>query len=194
MVKLQWALTMIVVVGAGNLAAFDSLGQTPEQQQMWDAQRAESAAADKLRAERLAREREARRADPMAWVRTLNPMTAGGWEFRGVATDGAWADYSTNHQMKRSGKTVTAWLRQEYAELQVAGDNRYMSVVEKVQYNCVKQLQRPLVVVYYAGNNIQGTETTEEADMKTAPWNAIVPGSRDEYNYAWACADKVLKN
>jgi hypothetical protein len=194
MVKLQWAVTMTLLVAAGNLASLDSLGQTPEQQKMWDAQRAESAAADKLKAERLARERESRRADPMAWVRTLNPMAAGGWEFRAVATDGAWADYSTNHQMKRSGKTVTAWLRQEYAELQVAGDNRYMSVVEKVQYDCVKQLQRPLVVVYYANNNIQGTETTEEADLKTAPWNAIVPGTRDEYNYSWACAEKPPKN
>jgi hypothetical protein len=194
MVKLQWALTMTVLIGAGNLASLDSLGQTPEQQQMWDAQRAETAAADKLKAERLAHERELRRADPMAWVRTLNPMAAGGWQFRAVATDGAWADYSTDHQMKRSGRTVTAWLRQEYAELQVAGDNRYMSVVEKVQYDCAKQLQRPLVVVYYANNNIQGTETTEEADIKTAVWNAIVPGTRDEYNYLWACADKAPKS
>ena len=129
----------------------------------------------------------------MAWVRTLNPMEAGGWQFRAVANDGAWADYSTDHQIKRSGKIVTVWLRQEYAEMQVSSDNRYMSVVEKVQYNCAKHLQRPLLVIYYSKNNIQGGEQTEEADPKEAPWNAIVPGARDEYNFSWACAQKPAK-
>ena len=69
----------------------------------------------------------------------------------------------------------------------------YMSVVEKVQYNCAKHLQRPLLVIYYSKNNIQGGEQTEEADPKEAPWNAIVPGARDEYNFSWACAQKPAK-
>ena len=56
-------------------------GQTPEQQKMWDEQRAQAQAQEKVIAERLAKEREVRRADPMAWVRTLDPMTSGGWVF-----------------------------------------------------------------------------------------------------------------
>jgi len=188
MTKHAWSHASMMAAAAAVLANVHTLAQTPEQQQLWDAQRVQTLAAEKANAERLQRERELRKADPMAWVRTLDPMSAGGWEFRGVANDGAWADFTTTHQMKRSGKTVTVWLRHEYAELQVSGDNRYMSVVEKAQYDCVKQQERPLLVVYYSNNNIQGTEQSEEADPKTAVWNAIVPGTRAEFNFLWACA------
>jgi len=167
-------------------------GQTPEQQQLWDAQRAQAQVEERAKAERLAREREARKADPMAWVRTLNPMSAGGWEFRAVGSDGSWAAYTTTHQLKRSGKSVTAWLRQEYAEPQASGNDHYLSVVEKVEYDCGKERARTLLIVYYSNNNIQGSEQTEEADRKAAPWTAIVPGTREEINFLWACsADKA---
>ena len=98
----------------------------------------------------------------MAWVRTLDPMTSGGWQFRSVAADGSWAIFSSTHQMKRSGQIVTAWMRFEYAEPQVGDSGAYMSAVEKQQYDCKKQQSRNLLVVYYAANNIQGGEQTEE--------------------------------
>ena len=174
---------LVLLLLGGN-----SRAQTPEQQQLWDTQRIQIQAEDRKKAEQLSRERAARRADPMSWVRSLDAMTSGGWEFRAVANDGSWATYSTTHQMKRSGKTVTVWLRQEYAEAQMNNSTPYSSVVEKIQFDCAKEQERPTLVVYYSGNNIQGTEQSEEADLKTAPWNAIVPGTRDEYNYLWACA------
>jgi hypothetical protein len=180
-------LALAALAGTALLAGRVGLAQTPEQQQVWDAQRTQVLADEKAKAEQLAREREARRADPMAWVRTLDPMSAGGWEFRTVANDGSWAIYTTDHQMKRSGKTVTVWLRQEYAEPQAGSDGRYSSTVEKTQYDCAKQQTRPLLIVYYANNNIQGSEQSEEADAKTAPWNAIIPGTREESNFLWAC-------
>ena len=70
------------LVAAGVLHDSAVVGQTPEQTKMWEAQRAQMQADEKVKAERLAREREARRADPMAWVRTLDPMLPGGWVFR----------------------------------------------------------------------------------------------------------------
>jgi hypothetical protein len=178
------ALMAVLVWG---ITSRESVGQTPEQQQLWDAQRAQAQVDEKAKAERLARDRQARQADPMAWVRTLDPMTAGGWEFRAVGNDGSWAAYTTNHQFKRSGKTVTAWLREEYAEPQVSGNTHYLSVVQKVEYDCGKEQARHLLLIYYSNNNIQGSEQTEEADRKTAPWNAIVPGTREEVNFLWAC-------
>jgi len=181
------SLLVTAVVGIAAAATPPTVAQTPEQQQMWDAQRAQALIDDKAKADALSRDRERRRADPMAWVRTLNPMSDGGWEFRGVANDGAWAAYTTNHQMKRAGKTVTVWLRQEYAEPQSNAGTHYLSVVEKAQYDCAKQLERPLLLIYYSNNNIQGTEQSEEADLKTATWNAIVPGTRNEFNFLWAC-------
>ncbi len=180
-------LVALAVMFAAGLAAQGSVAQTPEQQQMWDAQRTEALAKEKAQAEQLAHDRQVRKADPMAWVRTLNPMSAGGWEFRAVANDGSWAAYTTDHQLKRSGKTVTVWLRQEYAEPQIDGGGRYLSAVEKIEYDCAKEQGRPLLVIYYSGNNIQGTEQAEEADRKTAAWNAIVPGTREEVNFSWAC-------
>jgi hypothetical protein len=164
------------------------LGQTPEQEKSWAADRERAAALEKAKAEQIARERAARKADPMAWVRTLDPMTSGGWEFRSVATDGSWAIFSSTHQFKRSGQVVTLWMRNEYAEPQQGDSGPYLSAVEKAQYDCKKQQSRKLLVIYYAVNNIQGSEQTEEADSKNMPWNPIVPGTRDESNFLWSCS------
>lgn len=162
--------------------------QTPEQEKAWEAQRAQSQADAKLRAERLAEQRAVRKADPMAWVRTLNPLSTGGWEFRAVAPDGSWAAYSTDHQLKRSGHLVTVWLRQEYPEPQRSnGGDVYLSNVEKIQYDCSNERGRALLIIYYAENNIAGSQTSEATDIKQAPWDPIVPGTQSEYIYQWAC-------
>jgi hypothetical protein len=178
------ALTAMVLAQAPPCAA-----QTPAQQTLWEAQRAEATAAAKLRAEQLERDRAARKADPMAWVRTLDPMTSGGWEFRSVANDGSWAAFGTDHQMKRSGKIVSIWLRQEFAEAQHdANGDAYLSVVQKTDYDCVKDQARPTLVIYYAENNLKGAADTEEADPKQAPWSPVIPGTLAESNLEWACA------
>jgi hypothetical protein len=179
---------MAGVIATGVLASSPGVGQTPEQQKTWEADRVRAAAEEKVNAERLARERAARKADPMAWVRTLDPMSTGGWEFRAVANDGAWATYSSTHQMKRSGQVVTVWLRQEYAETQAGSNGPYLSLVEKAQYDCKKQQTRDLLVIYYTANNIQGNGETDEGDAKNTPWNPIVPGTREESYLLWACA------
>ena len=165
-----------------------AMAQTPEQTKMWEAQRAQIQADEKAAAERLARQREARKADPMAWVRTLDPMSAGGWAFRSVASDGSWAAFSTEHQLKRSGHLVTAWLRQEYPEPQrsAAGD-AYLSDVEKVQYDCTNERARVLLAIFYASNNLAGSQQSEEPDQKQVAWEAIVPGTQSEMIFHWAC-------
>jgi hypothetical protein len=165
-------------------------GQTPEQEKTWAEDRARADAQAKANQERLAQQRAARKADPMAWVRTLDPMSSGGWEFRSVATDGSWAVYSSTHQFKRSGQTVTVWMRHEFAEAQTGDSGPYLSAVEKTQFDCKKQQSRKLLVVYYSANNIQGSDQTDEGDPKSTPWDAIVPGTRDEANFLWACAQE----
>jgi hypothetical protein len=174
-----------IVMGLG--ASSTVFGQTPEQEKAWAEDRARADADAKASQERLAQQRAARKANPMAWVRTLDPMTSGGWEFRSVATDGSWAVFSSTHQLKRSGQIVTVWMRHEYAEAQTGDDGPYFSAVEKTQFDCRKQQSRNLLVVYYSANNIQGNEQTDEADPKSTPWSAIVPGTRDESNFLWAC-------
>jgi hypothetical protein len=185
--QLERALGAFLVAVAFAYAA-DVLAQTPEQEKAWAADRERTAALEKAKAEQLARERAARKADPMGWVRTLDPMTSGGWEFRSVATDGSWAIFSSTHQLKRSGQIVTVWMRHEYAEPQNGDGGPYLSAVEKAQYDCKKQQARSLVIIYYTANNVQGNEQTEEADGKNTPWSAIVPGTREESNFLWACA------
>ncbi len=176
-----------VPIGVGS-------AQTPEQQQLWDAQRVQAQAEAKLKADLLARQRAARKADPMAWVRTLDPISAGGWEFRAVAPDGSWAAFSTDHQEKRSGKTITLWLRQEYPEVQhSSGGDLFLSNVEKVQLDCGKDRQRVLLVIYYSENNIAGSQQQEESDPKHAPWEAVVPGTQSDSIFQWACGKSHLK-
>jgi hypothetical protein len=188
MSKYSGVAAMTAVIATVVLTPSASVGQTPEQQKTWEADRARATAEEKVNAERLARERAARKADPMAWVRTLEPMSTGGWEFRAVANDGSSATFSSTHQMKRSGQVVTVWLRQEYAETQAGTNGPYLSLVEKAQYDCKKQQWRDLLVIYYSANNVQGNEQTEEGDSKNTPWNAIVPGTREESNLLWACS------
>jgi len=181
----------LIAAAAGSicwaLLGSNGFAQTPEQEKSWAEDRARATAEAKASQERLAQERAARKADPMTWVRTLDPMTSGGWEFRSVATYGSWAVYSSTHQFKRSGQIVTVWMRHEYAEAQTADGSPYFSAVEKTQFDCKKEQSRTLLVVYYSANNIQGSEQTDEADAKSTPWNSIVPGTRDESNFLWAC-------
>jgi hypothetical protein len=184
-----------LAAGACLLLAAVCAAQTPEQQKMWDAQRAQAQADEKVRAEKLAAQRAARRADPMAWVRTLNPLTAGGWQFRSVAPDGSWASFSTEHQMKRSGRIVTAWLREEYAEPQRSNSGGvYLSYVEKIQYDCANERARALLIIYYSDNNITGSEESEATDVKQAAWVPIVPGTPAENLYEWVCQAANLRN
>jgi hypothetical protein len=178
--------SILIALCAPSGAAYS---QTPEQQQFWDAQRAQAQAEARVKAEKLAQQRAARKADPMAWVRTLDPIASGGWEFRAVAPDGSWAAFSTDHQEKRSGKMITLWLRQEYPEVQRSdGGDFFLSNVEKVQFDCGKDQQRVLLVIYYSENNITGTQQEEQSDPKHAPWEAVVPGTQSDSVFQWACS------
>jgi hypothetical protein len=171
------------------------VAQTPEQQKLWDAQRAQAQADEKTRAEKLSSQRAARKADPMNWVHTLNPLAEGGWQFRSVAPDGSWASFSTEHQLKRSGHLVTAWLRQEYPEPQRSNSGGiYLSYVEKIQYDCSNERARALLIIYYSENNITGSEESDATDVKQAVWVPIVPGTPGESLYQWACAAATSKN
>src|ERR1700677_285804 len=109
-VHLRLMGAVLAAVALGFLGS-KGFGQTPEQEKAWAEDRARATAEAKATQERLARERAARKADPMGWVRTLDPMTNGGWEFRSVASDGSWAVFSTSHQFKRAGQIVTVWMR-----------------------------------------------------------------------------------
>jgi hypothetical protein len=183
----RW-IAAAALAGAGISHSPIGCAQTPEQEKMWSAQRAQVQAEEKARAEQLAKQREARKADPMAWVRGLNPMSAGGWQFRAVAADGSWASFSTSHQMKRSGHLVTVWVRQEYPEPQrSSGGDIYLSNVEKIQYDCSNERGRALLIIYYAENNIAGSQQSESIDLKQAIWDPIVPGTQSESIYQWAC-------
>jgi hypothetical protein len=176
-----------IAAGACLLHTEVGTAQTPEQTKMWEAQRAQAQEDVKAKAERLAAQRAARKADPMAWVRTLNPMTDGGWQFMAVAPDGSWASFSTEHQMKRSGHLVTVWLREEYPEPQRGSGDIYFSYVQKIQYDCGNERARGLLIIYYSENNISGSETSEATDVKQAAWVPIVPGTHSENVYQWAC-------
>jgi hypothetical protein len=185
----NWRL-IACALGAGAYLLLPGIGtaQTPEQQKLWDAQRAQSQASEKAKADLLAAQRAARKADPMAWVRTLDPLAGGGWQFRTVAPDGSWASFSTEHQMKRSGRLVTVWLRQEYPEPQRNGaGDIYFSFVEKMQFDCAHERARALLIIYYSENNIAGTQTSEATDVKEAVWVPIVPGTQSENVYQWSC-------
>ena len=180
--------TAAALIGAGLAYYSTSAAQTPEQQKIWETERAAAQADEQAKAERLAKQRDTRRRDPMAWVHTLDPMTSGGWTFRAVGADGSWAAFSTDHQLQRSGHLITAWLRQEFPEAQRsdAGDG-YRSDVQRIQYDCAKQRSRVLLIIYYAGNNLTGSQQNEAGDLKQADWDPVIPGTQSEYSFQWFC-------
>jgi hypothetical protein len=186
-----WLAALIAGASFGTCAH----AQTPEQQKLWDAQEAQAKAAEKARAEKLSQERDARRADPMAWVHSLDPLSAGGWEFRTVAGDGSWAIFASDHQLKRSGQIMSVWLRQEYAEPQKSADSLvYFSEVQRVDFDCAKDRARATAVIYYSGNNLKGSEQDAGIDPKESPWSPIVPGTQNESNFQWACTPERMKS
>ena len=66
---IRWAAT--AACGAALLAGVEIAGgQTPEQEKQWAVERERSNQAAQARAEQLARERAARKANPMGWVRS----------------------------------------------------------------------------------------------------------------------------
>jgi surface-adhesin protein E len=189
--KIVGRIGAALLAGCYLLHGDGGFAQTPEQQKMWDEQRAQRQLDEKSKMEKLAAQRAARKADPMAWVHTLNPLSDGGWQFRSVAPDGSWASYSTEHQLKRSGHLVTAWLREEYPEPQRSeSGNVYSSYVEKIQYDCANERARALLIIYYSENNIAGGQESDATDIKQAVWVPIVPGTPSENVYQWACGVK----
>ncbi len=69
-IELAGAIAVAVLLSSSN-----GFAQTPEQEKAWEAERVRVAAEQKAAAERLAQQRAVRKADPMAWVRTLDPMS-----------------------------------------------------------------------------------------------------------------------
>jgi hypothetical protein len=180
-------LALLLAAGAAQPAR----AQTPDQQAAWEVERAHQLAEQRARAERLAQERAARQADVMGWVRTLDPMSSGGWDFRAAAGDASWAAFTTDHQLQRSGSVVTLWLRQEFAEPQTdAHGGTYRSFVQRLEFDCDKDRLRPRRLIYYAENNLRGATQSLDMDPKSTPWGSIVPGTLDETNYQWACNTK----
>ena len=182
-----------IVVGATlaalQLAAGVSAAQTPEQQSAWDAERVRALAEQRTRAERLEQQRAARKADVMAWVHSLDPMASGGWEFRAASSDASWAAFSTVHQLQHSGGSVTVWLRQEYAEPQQdPRGGTYLSIVQRIEYDCLKNRARPHLLISYGDNNLRGVSQSIEMDPKQTHSGPIVPGTLDETNFQWACS------
>ena len=169
------ALTAAAIVLAG---ASRGIGQTPEQEKAWAEDRARADADAKAAQERLAAERAARKADPMAWVRTLDPMTIGGWEFRSVASDGSWAVFSSTHQLKRSGPDGHGVDAARVRRTAAGDGGPYLSAVEKTQFDCKKQQTRTLAGRLLRRQQHPGQRTNRRGRRRrTRRGIPIVPGN-----------------
>ena len=69
----RW-LAGTLAIALGVMRVSTVVGQTPEEQKLWEAQRAQMHADEKAKADLLAKQRDARRADPTG---SFGPC--GGW-------------------------------------------------------------------------------------------------------------------
>lgn len=91
--------------------------------------------------------------------------------------------------MDRSGKTVKAWSKASYADVQQAsaGDFFFSSYKSLAQYDCAARTAKPLFKVYYAED---GSEVTSVRYTEFDRPAQVVPDTAEEQVLEFACSYK----
>jgi hypothetical protein len=127
--------------------------------------------------------RQNRKANPLAWEQSLDPMPQGNWKLLFLANDGSMAIFVSSHQQSRSGTKLTVWFRTELGEAQ----DGTMSFVEKDQFDCADARKRMLSVSKFPQSNLQGDAKSFDPDPSLVPWVSLSPGSVGEQLWQLLC-------
>lgn len=116
------------------------------------------------------------------WIKTLQLMPSGGWEWLTQA-EGVQVFVSYRNTI-REGNIVTVWQRWEYSH---TVDGYHKSIAERTQVDCVQVATRTLSQSLYPLNNLGG-DPQEITPEKTSPWKPQVPGTIGELVVSTVCA------
>ena len=107
----------------------------------------------------------------------IDPMTEDGWEeVRMESPVGSLRDrtgivvarfFVKYRDAQREGPIATVWVRYEGLEMAATS---YRSEVLRVQFDCVKRMNRTLADTVYQNNNLKGKSTTRESPYASSRW------------------------
>jgi hypothetical protein len=126
---------------------------------------------------------DAARAATEEWIRTLDPLTAGGWELLTWNTGGA--IYVSYRNAQRDGAVATVWIRWEYLSPHQFKGVSYKSSAERTQFDCVQMTARALTQSFYERNSLAGDSQSFAYDKPM--WAPGVPGTLLEALGATVC-------
>jgi hypothetical protein len=120
-----------------------------------------------------------------SWFATLLPL---GGDWKQSASSAGIVVYISSRNAIREGAVATAWVRWETIDPQVySGYNfSYKSSAERIEFDCVRIVERTLAYVLYADNNLTGDSKQFVFDRAGA-WSPDVPGSLGEQITSAVC-------
>lgn len=107
-------------------------------------------------------------------------------EVGGSDNNTAYVDFET---IKREGNNVKIWVLENFNTLQVADNDKYLSIVKHSEYDCEEKTSRWLDFYSYSENMGAGEVVYSESNIKEE-YHSIIPGSILETELNSACSKK----
>ena len=98
----------------------------------------------------------------------------------------AYIDFGT---IKRKGNKVKIWRLFDYKAVQKVENDRYLSSVGRLEYDCEEETSAVLDIYWYSGNMRQGDIVYSSNNIKDEA-TSILPGSIDETLFKITCSKK----
>ena len=104
------------------------------------------------------------------------------------SADGDMTVYADSETIKRKGRKVKIWRLFDFKKVQKLENDRYLSSVGRLEYDCEEETSAVLDIYWYSGNMRQGdivysSTTKDEAE-------SVMPGSINETLLIIACGKK----
>ena len=97
-----------------------------------------------------------------------------------------YADFGT---IKRKGNKVKMWTLYDFNTVRQVENSRYLSQMERDEYDCEEETSRLLDFLWYSGNMRQGEIVLSSKNIKNEEMS-VTPGSIDEILLKIACSKK----
>jgi len=108
-------------------------------------------------------------------------------DWTNVSTDeNSFSIYADPASIKKVGNRIKMWVLFDYRKATYDGGNKVMSIMRHEEYNCKDSQSRLLYISKHSGRFAEG-KVVYLNDIPFNKWVSIVPGSRFEVLFRYAC-------
>ena len=109
-----------------------------------------------------------------------------------------WANVDDNDEMttyvdfgtiKKKGNKVKMWHLTDFKTVQKVGNDRFLSMLSRDEYDCDEETSRMLDLYWYSGNMRNGDRVFSAPNIKDEP-ESISPGGVNKTLFEIACSNK----